>query len=143
MSEEKIFERITLKIAKKRLKRAITPTWLNRLNENLTTDISHCVEQFYPVRIWLNLTVLEIYAKLLSDPYVLFLVTANMFFDGSKIPTSVLCTILQGTFIPSLVSIGQVVSEEKIFEILLTTTDDDDWHKVMAIAHLAKHITAR
>ena len=53
--------------------------------------------------------------KLLSDPFVLFLVTAAMFFDGSKIPTTVLCTIPQGTFIPSSVPLGQVVSEEKIF----------------------------
>ena len=31
-----------------------------------------------------------------------------MYFDGLKIPTCVLCTIPQGTFIPSLVSIGQI-----------------------------------
>ena len=44
--------------------------------------------------------VLEIYAKkLLSDPYILFLVTEAMFFDESQ----------------SLVPAGQVVSEEKIF----------------------------
>ena len=68
----------------------------------------------------LNLTVLEIYAKnTQSDPYILFLVA--MFFNGSKIPTPVLCRIPQETFIPSLVPIGQVVSEEKSFEKLLTT----------------------
>ena len=55
--------------------------------------------------------------KLLSDAFVLFLVTAAMFFDRSKIPTPVLCRIPQGTFIPSLVPINQVVSEENIFEI--------------------------
>ena len=58
--------------------------------------------------------VLKIYVKL-SDPYVLFLVTAAMSFKESKIPTPILCRIHQGTFIPSLVSIGQVVSEEKSF----------------------------
>ena len=55
---------------------------------------------------------------------------AAMFFDGSKIPTSVLRRIPQGTFIPSFVPIGQVVSEEKSFE-------DDDGHQVTAIAHMA------
>ena len=53
---------------------------------------------------------------LLSSPYALFLVKAATFFDGSKIPTSVLCMIHQGTFMPSLVQIGQVVLEEKIFK---------------------------
>ena len=41
----------------------------------------------------------------------------------------------------SLVPIGQVVSEEKIFEKLLTTKDDDDdnndGRQVIAIAHMA------
>ena len=36
--------------------------------------------------------------KLKSDPYVIFLVTVAMFFDGSKIPTTVLSTIPKGTF---------------------------------------------
>ena len=56
------------------------------------------------------------YEKLLSDLFVLFLVTMAMFFDGSKIPTSVLCRIPQGILIRSLVPMGQIVSEEKIFE---------------------------
>ena len=34
--------------------------------------------------------------KLLSDPYVLFSVTVAMFFERSKIYTSVLCHIPQG-----------------------------------------------
>ena len=76
--------------------------------------------------------------KLLSDPYVLLLVTAAKFyFDGSKIRTSVLCRITQRTFIPSLVPIGPVVSGDKSFEKLLRTTDDDeDGFQVMAIAHM-------
>ena len=78
----------------------------------------------------------NIYEKLLSDPYVLFLVTVAMLFDGSKIPTLILCRIPQGTFKLSLVQIGQVVSEEKSFEKLLTTTDDDG-RQVMEIAHMA------
>ena len=46
-------------------------------------------------------------------------------------------TLPQRTFIPSLVQIGQVVSEKKSFEKLLTTTTtDDDGRQVMAIAHL-------
>ena len=53
--------------------------------------------------------------KLLSDPSVLLLVTAAMFWDGSKIPISVLCSIPPEIFIPSPILIGQVVSE-KIFE---------------------------
>ena len=64
--------------------------------------------------------------KVLSDPYVLFLVTVAMFFKRSKIPTSVLCRIFQETFILSLVQIVQVVSEIKSFEKLLTTTTYDD-----------------
>ena len=36
--------------------------------------------------------------------------------DRSKIQTSVLCRIPKGTFLPSLVPIGEVVSEEKTFE---------------------------
>ena len=48
-----------------------------------------------------------------------------MFFDGQKIPTSVLCRIPQGTFIPSLVTMGKVVSE-KSFEKMSMATDDDD-----------------
>ena len=51
--------------------------------------------------------------KLLSDPYVLFLVTAAMYFDRSKIPKPALCRIPYGTFITSLVLIGQVMSEKK------------------------------
>ena len=54
--------------------------------------------------------------KPLSDPYIIFLVRAYTFFDGSKIFKSVLCKISKGTFIRTLVQIGQVVSEEKIFE---------------------------
>ena len=69
---------------------------------------------------------LVICKKVQSDPYVLFLVMAAMFFDRSKIPTPVLCRISQETFKPSLVQIGQVVSEEKSFEKLLTTTTDDN-----------------
>ena len=57
----------------------------------------------------------DICEKLPSDPYVLFLVIAAMFFDESEIPTSVLCKIPQGTFIPSSVLISQVVSEGKSF----------------------------
>ena len=72
-------------------------------------------------RIWLNLTVFEIYAKnYCLTPMFYFLVKEAMFFDGSEIPTWVLCTIPQGTFIPSLVPISKVVSEENSFEKLLT-----------------------
>ena len=62
-----------------------------------------------------------------------------MFFNGSKIPIPVLCRITQGTFILSSVPIGQVVSEEKSFEKLLTATTDNDDNgcQVMAIAHMA------
>ena len=61
---------------------------------------------------------------------------AAMFFIESKIPTTVLCTIPQGTFILNLVPIGQVVSEEKSFEKLFMTTDDKG-SQVMATAHMA------
>ena len=70
-------------------------------------------------RIWLYLTVLELYAKdycLTHTLYVLFLVMAAMLLDGSIIPTTVLCRIHQGTFIPSLVPIDQIMSKKKIFE---------------------------
>ena len=42
----------------------------------------------------------------MSDPFVLFLVMATIFFNESKIPSSILCAIPQGTFIPSLVLIN-------------------------------------
>ena len=57
----------------------------------------------------------DICKKLLSDPYVLFLETAAIFLDESQIPKSVLCRIPQGTFIPSSILIGRVVSEGKSF----------------------------
>ena len=41
---------------------------------------------------------------------------AAMFFNRSKMPKLVLFRIPQGTFLPSLVPSGQVVSEKKIFE---------------------------
>ena len=40
-------------------------------------------------------------------------------FDGSKIPTSVLCKIHQGTFTPSLTPIDHIMSKKKILEITL------------------------
>ena len=60
-----------------------------------------------------------------------------MFFDESKIPISVLCRIHQETFIPSLVLINQIVSEEKSSVPLVNDDDDDDGRQVMAIAHMA------
>ena len=71
-------------------------------------DRSHHIEHFYQIS---ELNSFRDISKLLSDPYVLFLVTVAMFFDRIKIPTPVLCRIPQGTFKPGLVSIGQVVSE--------------------------------
>ena len=59
-----------------------------------------------------------------------------MFFDGSKIPTTVLSRIPNGSFIQNLVPIGQAVSEEKSFEKLLLTMDNDR-RQVMAIAYMA------
>ena len=47
---------------------------------------------------------------------MLFLVTAAIFFNKIEIPTSVPFKISQGTFIPSLALIGQVVSGENSFE---------------------------
>ena len=45
-----------------------------------------CSEHYYPVKILLNLTVFELFAKkLYFDPYVLFLATTAMFFNISKI----------------------------------------------------------
>ena len=57
--------------------------------------------------------VLDICDKLLFDPYVLFSVTVTMFFStDQKTPLQVYA----GTLIPSFVSIGEIVSEENIFE---------------------------
>ena len=58
----------------------------------------------------------DICEKLWSVPYVLFLVMAAMFFHRPKINISALCRIPLGTFVPNLVQIGPVVSEEKNFE---------------------------
>ena len=94
----------------------------------MTKDRFHYAEDFYLHLVYQNLPKPngfgDICKKLMSDPYVLFLVTVAMFFDRLKIPTSVLCRIPQGTFIPSLVPIGQVESEEKSFEKLLMTMTD-------------------
>ena len=54
--------------------------------------------------------------KLLSNPYVLFLVPTSMLFNKTNISTSFLCRIPKETFIQSWVPIGQVWSKEKIFE---------------------------
>ena len=71
-----------------------------------------------------NQMAFEIYTKKLPfDPHVLYIVTTDMFFGGSKIPTSFLCRTPKGAFIPTLVLIGQEGSEKKSFEKLLTTTD--------------------
>ena len=86
------------------------------------------------VRIWLILTVWDIYAsQLLSGHYVLFLVTVAMFFDGSNILTTVLSKTPLRTIIPSLVPFHQVVPEEKKSEIFFY---DDGKRKVEAISHL-------
>ena len=37
-------------------------------------------------KVWQNLSVLEMYEKLLSDPYVLFLVTAAIISTNQKFP---------------------------------------------------------
>ena len=80
--------------------------------------------------IMLNLTVLEIYAKkLLSDPCSIFSNSCHVF-QRIKIPTSVLCRIPKETFIPSLVLIGQVESEEKSFQKIVN-------NQVMEIANMA------
>ena len=44
--------------------------------------------------------------KISADPYILFLVTAAMVSDSSKIPTSVLCGILYGTFMSTSVLVS-------------------------------------
>ena len=49
----------------------------------------------------------------------LFLVTAAMFFNRSKIPTRVLCRIPQGTFIPSLVPMIKQCQRRFLKEITL------------------------
>ena len=63
----------------------------------------------------LDVNIVIITEKLHFDAYVLFLVTADIFFNRSKIPTFLLSRINQETFISSLVPIGQVASKEKIF----------------------------
>ena len=83
----------------------------------MTTDRFRHAEHFY---LFQNLAQHngfgDISEKLLSVPYVLFLVMAAMFLTDQKSSHQLLCRIPQETFISSLVSIGQVVSEEKIFE---------------------------
>ena len=62
--------------------------------------------------------------KLLSDPYVLFLVMAAMFFEQIKNPND---HFVQDTVKNNLsfIQIHSVVSEEEMFEVLLTTTVTD------------------
>ena len=116
----KDFRKNNIKNSKQRQKRAITPTWLNGLKrKKLTIDRTYHAEHFYPHQNFAELNALFWRCmrkkKLLTDPYVLSSVTAAMFLDRSKISTSGLCRIHKGTFILSLVPIGQVVSKE-IFE---------------------------
>ena len=59
-------------------------------------------------------------------PLCSILVMSVVFFDESKIPTSLLCRIPQGTFIPSLVPISPVVSKEKN-NCIIVNDDDDGW----------------
>ena len=59
-----IFESINIEKAQSRRKRAITPTCLNRCVRMLTTDRPHHANYFYLVKIWINLTIFEIYAKI-------------------------------------------------------------------------------
>ena len=97
--------------------------------DHMTADRSHHSENFFPCQnIAKPYSFGDICEKLLSDPYVLFLVKAAMFLDGSNIPTTFLWKIPQETFIPSLIQTGQVVSGEKSLEKLLMTMDDDDGH---------------
>ena len=78
----------------------------------MTTDRSHHAEHLsHSQNLAKPKDFGDICEKLLPDLYVLSLVTVVMLFDGSKISTSVLCRIPQGTFIQSLVSIGHVVSD--------------------------------
>ena len=57
-----------------------------------------------------------------------------MFFNKSKIPTSGLYRISQETFILSLIPVGQVLSEEKTSEKLLTKTMDNDNNRGQVMA---------
>ena len=66
--------------------------------------------------------------------HVLFLVTAAMFFNRSKIHMVILCRILYGTDIKSAMQICYVDSEKKMLEEII---NDDDGREMMAIAHLA------
>ena len=89
------------------------------------TSIFVCIGEFVlmiGVAIF-NLNVLEIIQALINRTHLkvntqyictvpCVLVMTAMLFDVSEIPTSVLCRIPQGTFVLSLVSIGEVVSGE-------------------------------
>ena len=130
---------ITSKTAKNTQKGQKLPTWVSRFSPKFDhRQISSCCI-FYPRQNLVKPNGFgDICKNLLSDPYVLFSVTVAMFFSESKIPTSILCRIPQGTFITSLIPIRHIVSEEKSFEKLLTTTDNNAYGcQVMAIAHMA------
>ena len=78
----KDFERNTLKIAKKSLKKGLTD-----YTQTLARDRSHHAEHLYPCQNLAKPNCFgDICQKLLSDPYVLFLATAATFFDESKSP---------------------------------------------------------
>ena len=87
------------------------------LYANLNTGRSHHAEHFYPSQNFdISLRFQVICKKLLSDPYVLLLAMAAMFFDKSLIKTQTLSTTSQGTFMPNFIKIDSVVSEELTFE---------------------------
>ena len=71
----------------------LTPTQLNRLNKNFTSDRSDHAEHLNCQNLAKLIGFGGIYEKLLSDPYFLFVIVEAMFFNRSKIPTSVLYRI--------------------------------------------------
>ena len=124
-------------MAKRFRRRAIIPPCLNRF----TWKCDHCMiiiclhaNTLTPCQSLANSNgFADICEKLHSDLYVLFLVTAAMFFDGSKIPTSVLWRTLKRTLVLSLVKIYLVLSENWEFRKIVT----DDGRQVMAIVRMA------
>ena len=86
----------------------------HHIKTKIFTDRSHHAEHFnstsaYNQNLALPNSFGDTCEKLLCDPYSI-LVTAGMFFNGSKNPHIVLYRIPQGTLKVSLVPIGQVVS---------------------------------
>ena len=103
--------------------------------KNCPTDRSHQDEHFYQVRIWLNLTVFEIYVKkLLSDPLCsIFSKQQPCFSIDQKSPHQFYAEYPKEHSYQVWLNWSSSARGEDFLKIV----NDDDGRQVMAKAHMA------